>query len=497
MSEEKRDRIRLGELLVLLRWLCGGWSQAMLARKSGLDESQISRYEAGTDPRTSNMNRLLAAFGISFGILETLRWALRVIRKLVRTGGRVELPPLGAAGEPIRSAVLESVDQCLTLGGLELALLRGAVSDTSLTAPTEEDHRRVDTLWDWLKGLPDRRRRLFIRVTRAFGEWLLCLRICRESEQAAADKPAEALEMAELALYTADQAEVPDAFRPRLKGTCTGFLANAQRVGSGLPVAESTFARAWKLWHEGRDEQGLLSEAYLLDLEASLRRAQRRLEPALSLHNRALAAARPDERGHFLLNKSVTLGEKGDFQAVAEALAQAAEAIDAERHPRLRFGVRFNQASALCRAGKATDAVPIVAEVKTLVEKLQNGADTIRTRWLEGNLAAGLGRRDEALSALEEVRNAFDKEGLAYDYALASLDLAQLYREQDRFAEIKALADEILAIFQAQNVHREALAAVILLVEAAEKEQVTTGMLRRLQDYLAKAKGDPELRFEG
>ncbi len=252
MSEEKRDRIRLGELLVLLRWLCGGWSQAMLARKSGLDESQISRYEAGTDPRTSNMNRLLAAFGISFRILETLRWALRVIRKLVRTGGKVVLPPLGAAaGEPIRSAVLEGVDRCLTLGGLELALLSDAVPGTGLTAPTEEDHRRVDALWDWLKGLPDRRRRLFIRSTRAFGEWLLCLRICRESEQAAADKPAEALELAELALYTADQAEVPDAFRPRLKGTCTGFLANAQRAGSGLPVAEGpsgwmeTWPRAW------------------------------------------------------------------------------------------------------------------------------------------------------------------------------------------------------------------------------------------------------------
>jgi hypothetical protein len=38
---------------------------------------------------------------------------------------------------------------------------------------------------------------------------------------------------------------------------------------------------------------------------------------------------------------------------------------------------------------------------------------------------------------------------------------------------------------------------VILFVEAAEKEAVTPDLLRRLQDYLAKAKANPELRFEG
>jgi hypothetical protein len=108
-----------------------------------------------------------------------------------------------------------------------------------------------------------------------------------------------------------------------------------------------------------------------------------------------------------------------------------------------------------------------------------------------------LSRAGAPLAALDEVRQGFEKENLAYDYALAGLDAALLYREESRFAEIKTLAAEMLAIFKAQNVHRETLAAVILFVEAAEKEKVTPELVRRLQDYLAKAKKNPELRFEG
>lgn len=484
MSGEHRDRITLGDLIAFLRWLRGGWTKARLSRKTGIDESQLSRYEAGVEPKAPNLRRILDAFGVSFHTLEYIRWTLRLLRRLVGSGDR--LP-----GHP------EEVEDSQALARLELALLSRTPQEAP-SAPTDEDHRRVDALWQWLKDLPDRRRRLFIRGTRAFGEWLLGLRICEASAEAAADDPAEAIELAELALFAVEHTDVPDNFKIRMTGYCTGFLANAQRVGTSLPGAEATFSRAWKLWREGEDEKGLLSEARLLDLEASLRRAQRRFGQAIHLHERAIQAARPDEAGHFLLNLSATFEQKGDQEAALQALARAAARIDGERHPRLRFGLRFNTAATLCRLGRFHEAEPIVPEVRTLANRRGGGAiDLLKTRWLEANLAAGLGRRGEALSALDEVRQGFQQEELTYDYALASLDAALLYREEDRFAEIKSLADEILVIFKEQNVHREALAAVILFVEAAEKEAVTPDLLRRLQDYLAKAKDNPELRFEG
>jgi hypothetical protein len=78
----------------------------------------------------------------------------------------------------------------------------------------------------------------------------------------------------------------------------------------------------------------------------------------------------------------------------------------------------------LCRLGRFQEAEALVPEVRRLAERPGGGAiDLRKTRWLEANLAAGL-------------------------------DATLLYREENRFAEIKTLADEMLAIFKAQNVHR-------------------------------------------
>jgi hypothetical protein len=45
-------------------------------------------------------------------------------------------------------------------------------------------------------------------------------------------------------------------------------------------------------------------------------------------------------------------------------------------------------------------------------------------------------------------------------------------------------------------VHREALSALKVFCEAAEKEELTVDMIRRLGAYLTEARHDPGLRFE-
>jgi hypothetical protein len=52
-------------------------------------------------------------------------------------------------------------------------------------------------------------------------------------------------------------------------------------------------------------------------------------------------------------------------------------------------------------------------------------------------------------------------------------------------------------IFQAHGIHREALAALTLFRQAAERERVTAEFPRDLLGYLRQARNNPELRFEG
>ena len=109
------------------------------------------------------------------------------------------------------------------------------------------------------------------------------------SVRAAAHKVADALELANLARFIAERVE--ESRRPRALGSAYGYIANAQRVANDFDVADATFRQAWDLWRTGSAiDFDPLAEWRLLDLEASLRRAQQRFPEALELLSRARAA---------------------------------------------------------------------------------------------------------------------------------------------------------------------------------------------------------------
>lgn len=462
-----------------------GWSARELASAAGVSPSTISAYiweDALTRERLEDLAELM-----DLGPVDVERAVL---------GARLILPLEPAPWSPVDPTPEERrIDEKAA------AMAAGELMDVILDVRRREirqENRRRDLeegrrLAAELKTYSSADRRILIEAAPEYQHWGLAYVLCFDSEAAAARNPAKALELAELALTVARHVglEEPDrdAFRSRLEGWCTGFVANAQRViGSDLPGAERTWVRIWRLWDEGKDPADLLSKAYLLDMEASLCRDQRLFPRALTLHEDALGLARPEEVGTILLNQAFTLKESGDPERALESLERAATVIDSEQQPRLRFGLRFNQASSLLSMGRVKEALPIVEEVRALAERLRNEMDLVKTLWLEGECAAGLGKREEAFSKLEQVRHDFEVRKLPFDYALVSLDVALLYREEGHYPEIKGLAGEILDIFKAQKVHREAVGSVILLQEAAEKEQVTEELVRRLQDYFARAK---------
>jgi hypothetical protein len=50
-------------------------------------------------------------------------------------------------------------------------------------------------------------------------------------------------------------------------------------------------------------------------------------------------------------------------------------------------------------------------------------------------------------------------------------------------------------VFEAQDVHREAHAALLLFRDAVRQERVTEDLVRELMAYLKKARLHPKLRF--
>jgi hypothetical protein len=108
---------------------------------------------------------------------------------------------------------------------------------------------------------------------------------------------------------------------------------------------------------------------------------------------------------------------------------------------------------------------------------------------VEGRVAAGLGEHERARQLLNGVRQTFLDDENPYEAALATLDLVVPHLEEGNTAEVRVLADEMVAVFRAHNVPREALAAVLLFQEAAHREAATAELAREVAALLLRARG--------
>ena len=190
------------------------------------------------------------------------------------------------------------------------------------------------------------------------------------------------------------------------------------------------------------------------------------------------------------------LGEIGDLEGGITTLQHALPLLDAAGEPRLGYNVLHNLADSLSLTDRFEEAAALLPEVKALARDNAGDLDRLRLAWVEGRIAAGLGDVERGVSLLDRVRRSFAQRGIGYDTALVSLELATLYLREGRTAEVKALARHMVPIFKANDIHREALAALGLFRQAAEQERATAELAAQVATYLRKARHDPALRFE-
>lgn len=160
------------------------------------------------------------------------------------------------------------------------------------------------------------------------------------------------------------------------------------------------------------------------------------------------------------------------------------------------FGLQFNLADNLLQAGRPEEAEALLPELRKLTAQLGNDLDSLRLRWLEGRMAAGLGRTEDALAALAWVKEELATRQIASDTALVTLEIAVLYLAAGRTSEVRTLARRLVWVFKDHGIHREALAALRLFCEAAERERISLDLVQRIAAFLRRAQGNPDLRFE-
>jgi tetratricopeptide (TPR) repeat protein len=177
-------------------------------------------------------------------------------------------------------------------------------------------------------------------------------------------------------------------------------------------------------------------------------------------------------------------------------LQQALDLIDPEQEPRLLLCARHNLVDYLAGTCQFQEAQRAYRETRHLYRSFPDAWTQNRRKWVKGKITRGLGLFNQAETLLLAARDGFVAEGISYDMALVSLEIASLYAEQGRTEDLKRLAGEMLPVFTSRNIHREALAALAFFRQAVEAERASAALVAKVGEFLRKAQHAPEMRFQ-
>jgi tetratricopeptide (TPR) repeat protein len=324
--------------------------------------------------------------------------------------------------------------------------------------------------------------------------------LLRRSRDALRRDPEEARELAVLAERVAGR--VPPAFGAaipaRLAIRAVAHRANALRVAGEVRRADA-------LWTEiharaaGEPGGDPTDEAELASLEASLRADQRRFDEAARLLRRAIHRYRVTGDAEGLARARLQHGRilllRGRPAEAAGVLRESARGLEPEADGDLLLMTRHNLALALCELGDFAGADEVVGVSRALYRQAERPWAGVRLAWIEGRIARGLGRPEEAERRFDTARRGFLEQGNGFNAALVALDLAELRLAQGDTAGVRRLAEGLAPVLAAHDLHREAVQALLLFQRAAAAERVSAELLARLRAYLALARRDPRLRF--
>ncbi|HVR99311.1 MAG TPA: tetratricopeptide repeat protein [Thermoanaerobaculia bacterium] len=394
----------------------------------------------------------------------------------------MEAEPPAETPDSDRFVYDSSIERVFTMARRTRAVLDGERSEAAELAAELAGH---DAQWrPWL-----------VRNDSRFQTWGVCELLLRRSQGGYTEEPREAAELAELAVVVAESLDPrrhPRFLLGDLRARAWACLGNVRRILSDFLGAEEAFRQAEQHLAQGTGDR--VEKASLFDLLASLRNAQGRFAEALRLLDRAVVLFRRAGQNHLvgraLINKGYVQVCAGNSEAAVELLRQGLTLADTGREPRLVLAARHALAYLLHELGRNDLAADLLARSGSLYDQVGGRMDLVRRRYLEGQIAAATGRPGEAEAALQEARAAFAEQGIGYDAALAALDLAAVYVGQGRWSEVRALAAEMIPLFEARHQHRDALAALILFNKAAESESLTAGLVREIAGQLRKARRD-------
>lgn len=306
--------------------------------------------------------------------------------------------------------------------------------------------------------------------------------LIEESRRLVREDPAEAQSLASLVevvlLWT--PGAIDQDWARELMVRARAWEANAIRVAGEFRLADRRFAelRA-QLAREVIDSEALHAE--ISSLEASLRIDQGQVREARELLSQAAVlyenASDSQALGRTLMKWALVERRQNDLEAAVTVQRRGLALLDAAADPMLYLQAVANLAFFLLGLEHTDEVGALLAGHEAALQEhgLWESPQVVNLR---GRLA--LARHDEfaAENLFVAARAGFLDRGDAVRAAVVSLDLALLYLQQGKTADLRRMARSMGQVFEAEDLHEEAMATVVLFQQAVAAESLTVEALR-------------------
>lgn len=357
-------------------------------------------------------------------------------------------------------------------------------------ASAERKARRE--LQELLRTAPEKRLPKVRRGIKRFQNLLLANLLLDECIANLNDDPREALAFANLAREVALRSTEPGSEERAV--TALAWIGNCLRASGRIEEAGHALAAARSEIHEKSMTEPLVFadldrfEGMLLTDRRFLPEAERLLARATLIYRLTRQEVNVS-RALLVLAHVHTLQQRLD-EALND-LHEAVRLIDREADPYLYLAARHNLATLYYERGEIEAARNLLEKMRGEYERSGNRIVLLQRTWLEGRIARGEERFEEAERLLQRAAVGFEKLEIGYDTALVALDLAELYMAAGKTAAVKALAARLQPVLAFSDLHQEAVAALTLFQNAAAQELVNAAMLKRLRDRLEEMSARP------
>lgn len=324
-----------------------------------------------------------------------------------------------------------------------------------------------------------------VHSTRRYASLALCELLLQTARDLGGEDPAGARRAAELAIRVAEQLDLEpygSSVVQDLRAIAWAYFADTVRVQADLRLAKNAMETAELLLEQGSGDP--LARAEMLAFQASLYTYSGRFDEALPILNRITSIYRRlgDRHllGRTLVKKGTVVGNAGEADAAVRLIRRGMDLIDPVREPRLMVCATHNYIWFLQESGRTGQAAGCIDGARRFYQRAGDRRDLGRLRWLEGKISGGR----EAETALQSARETLAREGLAYEAALAAMDLAVHYAREGRAGDMRRQAEQMLPLFRSDDMYQETLVALLSFPEG--KKPPATRLLDDLESYIGR-----------